>query len=159
MKEQYYPVKSYEDEYIKWTTLQQGRDQDVPEFTNIFYTLRTQLGIKDSELHLVLKYRGCLHRYIQEEMEFLNISSLGMAYRYAIKIKQKSKQRKRDFGSTNSKWGKGFPKLQNQGQSQDGATQDNPLKPQEKNNTTKSKKDTRKWCEFHKSPTHKKSEC
>jgi hypothetical protein len=71
IKEQYYPVGSYEDKYIKWTTLRQGRDQDVPEFTNIFHTLRTQLGIKDSELHLVLKYRGCLHRYIQEEMEFL----------------------------------------------------------------------------------------
>jgi len=41
IKEQYYPVKSYEDKYIKWTMLQQGRDQDVPEFTNIFHTLHT----------------------------------------------------------------------------------------------------------------------
>ena len=80
-----------------------GRDQDVPEFTNIFHTLRTQLGIKDSELHLVLKYRGCLHRYIQEEMGFLNISSLSTAYRYAVKIEQKFKQKKRDFGSANQK--------------------------------------------------------
>ena len=48
IKEQYYPVKSYEDKYIKWTTLQQGWDQDVPELTNIFHTLRTQLGIKYS---------------------------------------------------------------------------------------------------------------
>ncbi len=150
IKEQYYPVGSYEDKYIKWTTLRQGRDQDVPEFTNIFHTLRTQLGIKDSELHLVLKYRGCLHRYIQEEMGFLNISSLGTAYRYAVKIEQKFKQKKRDFGSANPK-----PK----GQSQGGVTQDNPSKPQEKNNTMKSKKDTRKWCEFHKSPTHNTSEC
>jgi hypothetical protein len=43
------------------------------------------------EKHLVLKYRSCLHRYIQEEMEFLDISSLGVAYRYAAKIEQKFK--------------------------------------------------------------------
>jgi len=108
------------------------------------------LGIKYSESHLVLKYRGCLHRYIQEEMEFLNISSLSIAYRYAVKIERKFKKKKRDFGSTNSK-----PK----GQSQGRVTQDNPLKPQEKNTTKKPKEDTGKWREFHKSPTHNTSEC
>ena len=63
IKEQYYPMASYEDKYIQWTTLQQQRDQDVHELTNLFHTLHTKLGIKDSEKHLVLKYRGCLHRY------------------------------------------------------------------------------------------------
>eukprot|EP00253_Pinus_taeda_P006764 PITA_06764 len=87
-------------------------------------------------------------------MEFLNISSLGTTYQYAVKIEQKFKQKKQDFGFSISKQVKGFPKSQNQGQSQDGATQDNLSKPKEKNNTTKSKKDTGKWCEFHKSPTH-----
>ena len=91
IKEQYYHVKSYEDKYIRWTTLRQGRDQDVPKFTNIFHSLHTQLGIKDSELHLVLKYHGFLHKYIQEEMEFLNISSLSTAYQHVVKIKQKFK--------------------------------------------------------------------
>jgi hypothetical protein len=71
---------SYEDKYIQWTTLWQQRDQDVHELTNLFHTLCTKLGIKDSEKHLVLKYRSCLHGYIQEEMDFLDISSLGMTY-------------------------------------------------------------------------------
>jgi hypothetical protein len=55
---------------MRWTTLRQERGQKVLEFTNTFHTLRTKLGIKDSERHLVLKYRGALHRYIQTEMDF-----------------------------------------------------------------------------------------
>jgi len=99
---------------------------------------------------LVLKYRGCLHRYIQDEIKFLDISSLGTTYRYAVKIEKKFKQKKQDIGSANVK---------NKGQSQGRVTKDNPSKPQEKNTTTKSKKDTGKWCEFHKSPTHNTSGC
>jgi hypothetical protein len=84
----------------------------VPEFTNIFHTLRTKMGIKYSERHLVLKYHDSLHRYIQAEMEFLDISSLGAAYRYAIKIEQKLKQKMQKFGPGNpsqQKPGKGSP--------------------------------------------------
>jgi hypothetical protein len=92
---------SYEDKYIQWTTMRQQRDQDVHEMTNLFHTLRTKLGIKYLEKNLVLKYLSCMHRYIQEEMEFLDISSLGVAYRYAAKIEQKFKQKKRDFRSAN----------------------------------------------------------
>jgi hypothetical protein len=60
IKEQYYPFKSYDDLYTKWTTLRQERDQTVPYFKNILHTLRTKMGIKDSEQNLVLKYRGDL---------------------------------------------------------------------------------------------------
>jgi len=74
IKEQYYPVRSYEDKYIKWTTLQQGSDQYASKFTNIFHTLYTKLGVNDSRQHLVFKYYGYLHKYIQDEMEFLDIS-------------------------------------------------------------------------------------
>jgi hypothetical protein len=49
IKEQYYPVRSYDNLYTKWTTLRQERDQAVPDFTNIFHTLRTKMGIKYSE--------------------------------------------------------------------------------------------------------------
>jgi hypothetical protein len=87
VKEQYYPVGNYEDQYMRWTTQQQERGQVVLEFTNTFHTLCTRLGIKDSERHLVLKYRGSLHRYIQTKMDFLDISSLSVAYRYVVKIK------------------------------------------------------------------------
>ena len=38
------------------------------------------------------QYRGALHIYIQTEMEFLDISSLGAAYQYVVKIEQKLKQ-------------------------------------------------------------------
>jgi hypothetical protein len=93
IKEQYYLVESYDDFYTKWTTLWQERDQGVSEFTNIFHTLPIKLGIKYSERYLVLKYHGALHRYIHTKMEFLDISSLGATYRYAVKIEQKLKQK------------------------------------------------------------------
>jgi hypothetical protein len=49
LKEQYYPVGNYDDQYTRWTTLHQERDQTVSEYTNIFHTLHTKLGIKDSK--------------------------------------------------------------------------------------------------------------
>ena len=58
IKGQYYPVGSYEDKYIQWTTLRQQRDQDVHELMNLFHTLHTKSGIKDSEKHLMLKYHS-----------------------------------------------------------------------------------------------------
>jgi hypothetical protein len=147
IKEQYYPVGNYEDQYMRWTTLWQERGQAVPEFTNTFHTLRTKMGIKDSERHLVLKYCGTLHRYIQTEMEFMDISSLGVAYRYAVKIEQKFKhQNKREFGSANlqqPKYDKDDPNKQ---------SPENQSKTQEKKGHGKTKKNIGKWCDFHKSP-------
>jgi len=67
IKEQYYPVRSCEGEYIKWATLRQGRD---------------------------LKYDDFLHKYIHDEMEFLDISSLVTTYQYDVKIEEKFKQKK-----------------------------------------------------------------
>jgi hypothetical protein len=103
VKEQYYPVRNYEDQYMRWTTPWKERGQAVSEFTNTFHTLHTKLGIKESEGHLVLKYRGALHIYIQTEMDFLDISSLCVAYQYVVKIEQKFKhQNKQEFRSANT---------------------------------------------------------
>ena len=116
VKEQYYPVGNYDDQYTKWTILRQERDQTVSEYTNKFHTLRTKLSIKDSERNLILKYRSGLHRYIRTEMDFLDISSLGSAYRYAVKIEEKFQQmNKRYFGPMlpAQKQGKGNPGPQN----------------------------------------------
>jgi hypothetical protein len=95
-------------------------------------------------------------------MEFLDISSLGVAYRYAIKIEQKLKQKTRQFGPGNpsqQKPGKGGPNPQNKGQSKDGQYQDNHSKPQAKKDTGKTKKDIGKWCDFHKIPWHNIVDC
>jgi hypothetical protein len=125
---------------MRWTTLWQERGQEVIEFTNTFHTLCTKIGIKDFERHLVLKYHGALHRYIQTEMDFLDISSLSDAYRYAIKIDQKFKhQNKREFRSANpqkQKYDKDSPNKQ---------SPENQSKPQEKKGHGKTKKDIGKW--------------
>ena len=60
VKEKYYLVGNYDDQYMRWTTLHQESGQTVSEFTNTFHTLCTKMGIKDSERHLVLKYCGAL---------------------------------------------------------------------------------------------------
>ena len=109
LKEEFYPVGNYDDQYMRWTTLRQKRDQTMLEYTSIYHTLCSKVGIKDSERHLVLKYHNGLHRYIQIEMDFLDISSLGVAYRYAVKIEHTFKQQ--------SKWEK-------HGQSKEGQPQE-----------------------------------
>jgi hypothetical protein len=113
VKEKYCPVGNYDEKYMRWTTLHQERGQTLLEFTNIFHTFCTKLGIKHSKRNLVLKYHGALHRYIQTKMDFLYISSLGTSYRYVVKLEHKFKhQNKREFVSVNlqqPKYGKGNP--------------------------------------------------
>jgi hypothetical protein len=77
-------------------------------------------------------------------MDFLDISSVGVSYRYVVKIEKKFKQQ--------SKWEK-------HGQSKEGQPQESHSQMQENKGNEKSKKDTLKWCEFHNNPCHKIDEC
>jgi hypothetical protein len=73
-------------------------------------------------------------------MDFMEISSLGVAYQYVVKIEKKFKnQNKREFGSANlqqPKFDKDNPNKQ---------YFENQSKPQEKKGHGKTKKDTGKW--------------
>jgi hypothetical protein len=80
LKEDFYHVRNYDDQYMTWKTQHQKRDETVPEYTNIFHTLCSNMGVKDSDKHLVLKHHSGLHMYIQTNMDLLDISSLGVSY-------------------------------------------------------------------------------
>jgi hypothetical protein len=85
-----------------------------------------------------------------------------VAYRYDVKIEQKLQQKTRQFGPGNPSQqnpGKGGPNPKNKGQRKDGQYQDYQSKPKEKKDTRKIKKDTGKWCDFHKSPWHSNADC
>ena len=54
-----------------------------------------RLGIQEEEKSLVLKYVSVLSPYIQQEMEFLTISTLADAFHYTSKLEAKKKGKAR----------------------------------------------------------------
>jgi hypothetical protein len=92
LKEEFYPFGNYDDQYMRWKTMHYERDQTMPKYTNIFDTLCSKIGIIYYERHLILKYCNGLHRYIQVKMDFLDISLLGSAHRFIVKININSRR-------------------------------------------------------------------
>ena len=87
-------------------------------------------------------------------MYFLDISSLGVSYRYVVKIEQKFEhQNKWEFGSANPQQ----PKYDKYGLNKQSL--ENQSKTQEKKGHGKTKKDIEKWCDFHKIPWDNTDEC
>jgi hypothetical protein len=89
IKEQYYPVGNYEDQYMRWTTPQQEKGPSSVRVHKYLPYLAHQAEYQILREKIGSKIPRDLHRYIQTEMDFLDISSLGVAYRYVVKTKKK----------------------------------------------------------------------
>jgi hypothetical protein len=48
LKEEFYPIRNYDDQYMRWMNLRKKRDKTVSDYTNIFHTLHSNIGMKDS---------------------------------------------------------------------------------------------------------------
>jgi hypothetical protein len=96
-------------------------------------------------------------------MEFLDISSLGAAYRYACQNRAEAQTKDAAIWAwepLTKKAKKGQPQPNEQRtEINDGQYQDNQSNPQAKKDTGKTKKDTGKWCDFHKIPWHNTADC
>jgi hypothetical protein len=139
---------------MRWTTLQQERGQAVPDFTNTFHTLCTKLGFKGYERHLVLKYHGALHKYIQTEMDFWTSHHSVLLIDMLLKLSRNL--------STKINRSSGLQICNNQSMTKTaiaGHSPENQSRPHEKKGHGKTKKDTEKWCDFHKIPWHNTNEC
>ena len=65
------------------------KDQSVQSYTDEFYRLMARLGVQEEEKLLVMKYVNGLSPYIQQDMEFLAVSTLMDAFHYPIKLEVK----------------------------------------------------------------------
>jgi hypothetical protein len=120
--------------------------------------MRAKLGIKESEQHLVLKYRDCLHRYIQTEIEFLDITTLDI-----MSISNKNLSRRGeslDLQTPHSRIkAKESPTHKKRDKANMVTLKRTIPRQKPKKGDEKLKKDTGKWCEYHKIPWNNTEDC
>ena len=61
----------------------------MQSYNDEFYRLMARLGIQGEDKFLILKYISGLSLYIQQDMEFLTVSTLVDAFHYVNKIEAK----------------------------------------------------------------------
>ena len=118
-----------------------------------------RFGIQEEDKLLVLKYVSVLSLYIQQEMDFLTVSTLVDAFHYTNKLEAKHKGKScfanKAIGRTSHKKSPvDFDNFKNPSQ----PTLPNPYHPKknfQKYKRDRSKQDpTRKWCDYHSSSWH-----
>ena len=119
-----------------------------------FYRFTARLFIQEKEKFIVLKYASSLSPYIQQEMEFLTVTTLTNAFHYAGKLEAKQKGKSHFTNKPTSRTSdKKSPANSNKFKI---PSQQTSLKPNhQKKNFQKDKRDhsrqnpTRKWCDYH----------
>jgi hypothetical protein len=162
IKEQYYPVGSYDDLYTKWTTLRQERDQACPS------SQISSIPCAPSWVSNILSDIWCSSIMTvcidtsRPKWSFWTSHPWARPTDMSSKSSRSSNKRRDNLGlgTPHSKiQERAGPNPQNKGQRKDGQPQDNQSRPQAKKDTGKTKKDTGKWCDFHKSPWHNTVDC
>ena len=93
VRKEFCPPKYIEQQYKKWQQLRKWKDWSMESYTNEFYRLMDRLGIQEEEKFIFLTYESGLSPYIQQEMDFLIVSTLADAFHYAIKLEYKQKRK------------------------------------------------------------------
>ena len=111
-----------------------------------------------------MKYVSCLSLYIQQEMEFLTVSTLADAFHYSGKLEAKQKGKicfaNKPTGRTSNKKSPAESDKFNNPSQQTLPNPDHQKKEFHKDKRDHNKNNpTRKWCDYHSSSWHDMSKC
>ena len=86
---EFYPPKYIEQQYKKWQQLRKWKDWFVQSYMYQFYRLMVRLDVQKEHKMLFLKYVSGLSPYIQQQMEFITVSTFTNAFHYANNLEDK----------------------------------------------------------------------